>query len=149
MAGVTREQIMQALFARLSGAPGQSSFVTTGRRLVDPENIAAQQRPALFVIAHGESYEREGTNIPPRRTMDALALIFTDVGHDKNAIPEAQLNNLLDAIDAAMVPDNPLSGELTLGGLVKSCVIEGGIERASGDITGKGMAVVPIHIVLP
>jgi hypothetical protein len=55
----------------------------------------------------------------------------------------------LDRLDQALAPDNLLTGRCTLGGMVYSCIMDGDVEKAPGDVTGKSLAVVPISIVLP
>lgn len=142
----SREAIMAALFTLLSGLPG---LVTTGRRLRDPENLDPTATPALFLVEHQEEYERPDTNLPPIRRLKALALLYADAGTDQTVVPASAINGLLDAIDAALKPDSLFSGKQTLGGLVDAVVIDGEVRRASGDVSGKAMAVIPIMILLP
>jgi hypothetical protein len=143
----TREQVIEALFAVLQTS---GSFVTTGRRLVDPEGITVEESPALFLVEHQDPYDRKaGYNQLPKRTMEARAIIYNNVGDNQNLIPSTFINNALDAIDVSFAIDNRQTNSFTLGGLVAACTIDGTIERASGDVTGKAMAIVPIRILLP
>jgi hypothetical protein len=141
----TREQITQALLARLTAA---AAWGASGRRNRDPNNIASPNEPALLLIKHHEHYERVGHNMPPRRTMNMMAIVYIDAGSDENGIPDAILNPIQDAIDAALAPDTP-QGFCTLGGLVASCIIAGEVTNAPGDMTGKGLAIIPIDILIP
>jgi hypothetical protein len=140
----TREQVMAALFVLLSAS---STFKTSGRRLRDPESVNGGDRPALFVIEANENYDRQASNVPAKHYMHVWAIIYTDVGDDDTAIPATQINAALDALDTAMKPDNTISRQLTLGGLVQSCIIDGEVMRASGDVNGKGVTAVPIKIL--
>lgn len=142
----TREDIMTALLARLAGA---WPFAMTGRRNRSPETFTAANSPALILVEHMERYEVESPSLPPKRALDVLALVYCDIGQDENAIPATVLNNILDGFDAALAPDSHGHGRCTLGGRVHSCRIDGEIERSSGDMTGKAMAVVPIRIHIP
>jgi hypothetical protein len=142
----TREQVLAALLAVVAGA---ASFQATGRRNRSPEQIGPGQSPAVFLVKAGERYRRVSPNLPPEITLIVKAMLYSDAGPDLNAIPEAPLNDTLDALDAALKPDDPRSGYFTLGGLVTSCIISGEIKCSSGEITGKSLEIVPFEIVLP
>lgn len=145
MAG--REQIANKLFALLSKS---ATFKTMSRRNRDPEGLDPSETPALFLVENEDKWDRSsGFNIPAIRAMNLVAIIYTDCGPDQNAIPSSFINDTLDAIEAAMVPDDQQTGAFTLGGLVQSCDIDGLSQRASGDVTGKALAVVPIRILIP
>lgn len=139
----TREQVMAALFTRISAS---GTFQTKGRRLLDPENIGDGSYPAFFLVEANETYDRPSTSLPAVHRMDAWVVIYTSSTGD-NDVPATQVNNALDAIDAAMVVDNAISNQFTLGGLVKSCVVEGEVLRANGDKLGKTVTAVPIKIL--
>ena len=141
----TREQVMTALLARLSTA---YSWGVVGRRNRAPNAIAAVGKPALILLKQHETYVARGLNMPSKRTMHLLAVVYVDVGTDETAVPDALVNAALDALDAAMQPDSP-GGYLTLGGLVESAKISGTITAAPGDVTGKGLAIVPIDVSIP
>ncbi len=142
----TREQAIGALVTRLAAA---ASFGAVTRRLVSPETIASPGAPALAVVTHHETYHSPSPNLPPRRTLTVLAILYVDAGADPNVIPDALLNPLQDAVDAALKADDAVSGRCTLGGLVYAAQARGEVIRAPGDKTGKGLAVIPIDIVLP
>jgi hypothetical protein len=143
----TREQIMEALFAALQATAG---FETASRRLQDPEGLNPTDTPALFLVEHEDEWGRkQGFNIQAVREIRARALIYIDAGNDPNKLPASFVNNTLDAIEAAFVPDNRQTNTFTLGGLVLSVTIDGISTRASGDVTGKALVVLPIRILLP
>ncbi len=142
----SRETIMTALFALVSGING---LVTTGRRMRSPKDLDPTSTPALFLVEEADPYERPDNNLPPIRRMHASVVIYQDVGTDQTVVPATAVNNILDALDVVLKPDNPFTGKLTLGGIVDAVIIDGAIERGSGDMTGKSIAVVPITILLP
>lgn len=141
---ITREQAVEALFTRLrqSGA-----FVTATRRNRAPESFTATQTPALVLVTHSETYTQPAPSQPVRNMM-LTAIVYCDCGGDDNAIPDQELNDALDAIDQALVPDDFQAERCTLGGLVFVAQIEGKVIRAPGDVTGKSVALVPIKLVL-
>lgn len=143
---VSRETIMTALLAHLSSV---AAFKTKSRRLRKPESFRLDEVPALMLLEAAEMHRSPSTRQPPIRRMMAQAVLYTDVGTDANAIPAATINNILDAIEAALAPDNPLTGQFTLGGKVESIVVDGRVVKAPGDLTGKSLAIVPLSILMP
>lgn len=145
----TRKAIAAALLAQLTTG---GAFTSTGRRLRDPENAAAPNAPALFLVKDRESYQAEDGSVPPVRTLNFLAVIYTDVGSDETAVPADVIDDLLDVIDANLKPsvadalDN--GGFCSLGGIVYSAYVSGEPEIAPGDKAGKGVTAVPIKVVL-
>jgi hypothetical protein len=142
----TREQVMNTLLDLLAGS---GEFATVGRRNRSPESFSPATTPALMVVKHSESSVRQSPNLPAKRTLNIRAIIYIDVGDDENAIPESIINNLLEGFDAVMKPDDPGTGKCTLGGLVYSAMIDGDDVEAPGDVTGKGLAIVSIKVILP
>jgi hypothetical protein len=140
----------EAVIAALTTLLGETSaFVTLARRNRAPESLTPSQCPAVFLEERKEDYIRPAPNLPPIRVMHIDLVIYNDVGNNENATPATAINNALDALDAAMLPDNAALGRLTLGGLVYSVLIDGEAPRASGAVTGKSYVVVPIQIRLP
>ena len=139
-----REQIIAALFELASTA---ATFNTSGRRLQLWSKVASF--PALFVQSTGTHYPpRDVRGLPPKRTISAELWVYTDVGKDPNANPEAALNDIVDAIEMALAP-NVLTGVQTLGGLVSHCWIEGEVEQFPGVLDGIAKAIIPVKILVP
>jgi hypothetical protein len=145
---VSREQAISALFAILNSS---AEFITSGRRNTNPENLGPSMTPALFLVEGIDKWDRvqAGYNNLAKREMKLFAILYNDVGTDDTLVPNTVINNALDAIEAAMEPDNIQTGCFTLGNLVESCTIDGESQRSSGDTTGKALAVVPIRILFP
>jgi len=144
----SREAIVEALFSVLQKS---AEFVTTGRRNTNPERLTPTQTPALFLVESVDKWDwqQSGYNNLAKREMRLLAILYNDTGTDQSKVPNAVINNALDAIELAMQPDNFTTETFTLGGLVQACLIDGATQRASGDTTGKALAIVPIRILLP
>lgn len=144
----SRETIITALFNALAAS---ASFRTVTRRNRDPEGLAPAETPALILVETFDKWGRgSGYNQLAQREIRLAAMIYNDVGpNDPNAIPSAPVNNAIDAFEALMQPDNWQTETFTLGGLVQACLIDGETQRASGDTTGKALAVVPIRILIP
>lgn len=149
----SRKAIAAALLAQLNSG---NVFTTAGRRLRAPEQAASPGNPGLFLIKPKETYKYDSDDeqgVPPHRELEFLAVIYTDVGAVENAVPADVIDDIMDAIDAALAPGvvDQLSngGRQTLGGLVYSARIIGDPMFAPGDIQGKGSTTVPIRVVLP
>jgi hypothetical protein len=138
---MTREPIMQALFARLAGA---ASFGTVGRRLVFWSKVADQ--PALFLRNAGESVEPRRTGMPAKTVLDCEVWLYSKSAEDD--VPAVGLNTLIDAVQAALQPPPGMPAQ-TLGGLVVHCWIEGHIDMHPGDLDGQAIAVIPVKILVP
>ena len=139
-----REQIIAALFDLALTA---ATFNTSGRRLQLWSKVSSF--PALFVQSTGTHYPpRDVRGLPPKRTISAELWVYTDVGKDPNANPEAALNDIVDAIEVALAP-NVLTGVQTLGGLVSHCWIEGEVEQFPGMLDGIAKAIIPVKVLVP
>lgn len=139
---ITRESILSALFALLTEG---ATFKTTGRRLILWSQVAAQ--PALFLRHVGDDYPRRPTGMPPRAEIACEVWLYSNAGQDPDAVPEQSINDLIDAVEAAIKPD-PYPAQ-TLGGLVTHVWIEGTVEIHPGDLDGQAIAVVPIRCLVP
>ncbi len=142
----TREQIMTALLALLQAA---YPFAVVGRRNVTPDTIAKPGQPALILLKQHEFIKNGGLSPQTAvRTMHVLACCYFDASDNENAVPDAKINEMTEAIDVALrKPDNFMTGCVTLGGKCQSVKISGQIDNAPGDQTGKGLAIIPIEIV--
>jgi hypothetical protein len=148
-----RETVIQALLDKLSASifsspvRGKASFTTFSRRLKHWSDVPRSERPALFLVVHDEDPVYRAENVPAYVKLSGKVFVYLDTSEVSSTyIPDADINSVLDAIDAALAP----SGEArqTLGGLVSHCRVEGTVMRDPGDLDGDGMIVVPITITL-
>jgi hypothetical protein len=142
----TREQVYQAVFAKLVGLQGTVSW---SRRVTLPTQVPLVDQPALMLWEQPEKTD-QSTPKPPNRVWRAEVLVvFTN---DDKTVPGATIiNPILDAIEAAFAVDDPVRNACTLGGLVHYCRIEGQTYKETGDTdpSGLGGAIVPIAIRVP
>ena len=139
-----REEIIAALFELALTA---TTFNTSNRRLQLWSKVSSF--PALFIQTVGSHYPpRDVRGLPPKRTISAELWVYTDVGKNPNANPEEALNDILDAIEAALAP-SVVSNVQTLGGLVSHAWIEGEIEQFPGVLDGIAKAIIPVKILIP
>ncbi len=151
MAIVARKAIAATLLAQLVSG-GQ--FTNYGRRLRKPEQASSPGKPGLYLIKPRETYKFDSEDeqgVPAVRSMDFLAVLYTDVGADETAVPADVIDDLIDALDLALKPTGAdlFHGRQTLGGLAYSVRIMGDIDFAPGDIQGKGSTTISIRVVLP
>src|SRR5579859_8140901 len=102
-----------------------ASFETTGRRVLMWSKVSAQ--PAIFLRNVEDTYERRD-HLPSKVTMHAEIWIYSKSGANPDIAPGIALNNLVDAVEAVLAPDNVLTNRLTLGGLVQHVWIAGKID---------------------
>jgi hypothetical protein len=150
---VARETIASALYALVNAAVGSVvTLVTSSRRLRHYSTMQASQMPALFQTQRPEEYERtfaRTIGLPPKRTMHFEFWLYTSDPQTPQAVPATQLNNVVDAVEAALSP-SPVTNTLTLGGIVVSARIDGMIEYGE-NLTSDGVSavVIPIAIIIP
>lgn len=142
----TREAIAEALLAKVRT---QGFFAATGRRARDPATVGPAQSPACFLVISGERVVNAGGPSPPVRTLTFTAFVYNDIGALPNVFPETALNNAMEALEAALAPDDAVRRVCTLGGLVASALLRGEVHRAPAELTGKALALVPIDVILP
>ncbi len=144
----TRERAIGALLARVAGAYAWAA--PPSRRLKLWSDVPPAMRPACFLHEGGsESYDGAAGGTAKRRLSPRL-FIYVDA-HDPGASGAAQLNTIMDALDAALAPAGPdvALGRCTLGGTAYRCAIEGKPLKDPGDLDGDGLLLVPITLVLP
>lgn len=137
---MSRESVYTALFDRIKDLPG---LVTASRRLKHWTDVSTSEMPAIFIAQRNESISHgQGLNA----ISDKYADIYIYVSNQGDISPSTALNQMLDSIESAMQPDNPIRNTLTLGGLVRHCRIEGTIETDEGTLGDIAVAIVPIRI---
>jgi hypothetical protein len=141
----TRKAIMDALCARVFAV---TDFKTTGRRKLLWSKVPLDKQPACFVDRGNETTEHPNTMLA-ERIMRADIVIYVQVGSNPEAEPGTAIDDLLEALDQAFLPDSDLTNELTLGGLVQHCRIQGDTDIDQGGLDGQAKAVVPVEILLP
>jgi hypothetical protein len=142
-----REGIYAALFSKFDGITG---IPTKSRRLMHWIDVPAVQQPALFQAQKSEIVV-QSRGLPPKWQLDLDLYLYVHAGDDPGSVPTTVLNPLIDAIEAALAPDNVKDGQnvLTLGGLVSHCWISGQIQTDEGALGAQSIAIIPVTILVP
>lgn len=158
---VTRETVMQALFALVSGA---ADFQTKSRNIkLTPDNTPEIPvlQPAIFMLEDAEHTVIGGRGQPAKRTWNVHLFIYAKIpdgltpGIPDGVTPGASvINPLIDAIEIALAPSSGIDKAMnvqTLGGLVSHCWIEGETIKVPGDRNPDGQcyAAIPLKILVP
>jgi hypothetical protein len=123
-----------------------TGFLTFSRRLKPWGEVSAQ--PALFLRDTDEDLEYPNTSLQIQ-TIKAEIWIYSQAGQNPDIAPITGLNNLLDAVQAALAPDNRMTNQFTLGGLVSWCRMVGKVDKSPGDLDGQAIAVADVEITVP
>jgi len=144
----TREQASLALLKLITNAYPWAS--PPARRIKLWDQVPAAMKPCAFLFEGGRNPYTWTNLSTPNRGYELQLFIYIDC-KDPNTVGAVQLNNIHDALDAALVPDAGFGQEIgacTLGGLVHSCRIFGEVLKDPGDLDGDGLMLVPFKIVL-
>lgn len=139
---VTREAIYSALFALVSNLPG---IVTSSRRLRHWTDVSPDEQPALFQAQIRQTAAAH-TGAPTKWLLRADLYLYANSGQDPNAVPATALNNLMDAIEAALAP-GPGQTVQNLGGIVHYCRISGEVMTDEGVLGAQAVAIIPVEIL--
>lgn len=143
---IPREQIYSALFTALQTSLG-TRFATISRRWRMPEQVSPESRPALFQVQTGERAKTNANGEPIIWIATVDLVIYTQGSGDEQTVPSQELNDLLDALEAALAPSPNSDGKQTLGGKVSHCRLQGSariVENVNGTAA---MAVLPAEIL--
>ncbi len=143
---IAREQIYSALFATLQSTLG-AKFATISRRWQMPEQVSPESRPALFQVQTGERAKTNANGEPIIWIATVDLVIYTQGSGDEQTVPSQELNDLLDAVEAALAPPPNSDGKQTLGGKVSHCRLQGSARIVENVNGAAAMAVVPVEIV--
>ena len=143
---IAREQIYSALFTTLQTSLGPK-FATISRRWRMPEQVSPESRPALFQVQTGERAKTNATGEPIIWSATVDLVIYTQGSGDEQTVPSQELNDLLDAIEAALAPPPNSDGKQTLGGKVSHCRLQGSASIVENVNGAAAMAVLPVEIL--
>lgn len=178
MTVATREQIMDALLARLQTLCGDT-FLTYSRRFIMWEQIAQAMQNGAAITPNGQPlrqpalmlfdgmglgggidrYAPKSRSLPPIVTLFKTIVIYAQIpGGDTPQGPDfttpggTVFNPLIESVAVAVgTPDDAASGANTLGGLVSHCWLEGDGLMMTGEIDpgeGQGMVTLPVRIMM-
>lgn len=146
---VPRETILETLLAVISTATisNQPAFQTISRKFQMWDQVPAGQQPACFlrqVPGKVDQNEPFGLN---RWTLKCGIWIYAKYSPASGTVPAVLLNNLIDAVEKAILP-SPAFPIQTLGGLVVNCWFDGDVIIDEGNLPSddQAIAVIPISI---
>ena len=140
---MNREAIYAALFERLKSA---YQWQTASRVLQHWSDVSPAQQPALFMTQIGERAVTQ-TRQPTRWFLEVKIYLYANAKSQGNDVPATIINNMLDAVTAALEPDHAAVDTQTLGGLVEYARIEGDLTTDEGLLGEQAVAIVPIMIL--
>lgn len=146
---MSRNAIFTALLALTSGvtwtgSSGAQTFLETRRRVPDWNKA---RKPGLYQAEFGETITQT-TNMREKVTLRAEWWIYLDDGQSQGYDPTVTVNNVIDALDAAISPPPGFTTQ-TLGGLVQHAFISGNVLKIAGDLDGAGLLTIPLVILVP
>src|SRR5260370_4483789 len=142
-----RELIYATLFAQLQSAlmAPTGPFKTVSRRWQDPSQISPADRPALYQVQKDELAKTSVIGVPVLWKIGLDLVVYTAGDAEPNVVQSTELNNLLDAVEAALRSATPGLAQ-SLGRNVTYCRIEGKLEIVENVQGAMAMAVAPILI---
>lgn len=154
--GVDREACWAALFAQLQAGMANAGLVTMGRQHIMPPSLTPEQQPALFLVQARETRKKSPRGTPTQLCLHGFLILYLqapapldEVVGQETVIGATQMNALLKAIDDSLQPDDPVSGRLTLGGLIYDCTLEGDTEMDPGIFSQQGAAILAVEMLVP
>lgn len=147
---VAREAIYAALFTQLNNAllTPTGPFKLMGRRWQSPDQISPADRPAMFQVETGEhaALSNKIAGLPLTWSAKVDLVIYSSGDSSPSSVPSTELNNLLDAVEAAL-PAVTRGLAQTLGGKVYNAHIDGKVEIVENVNGSMALAVVPVLLV--
>ena len=142
---IQREAIYSALASKLEAIPGIKTF---SRKLLLWSDVPAAEQPALFMACANQTVVRAAKGLSSVHHLPVKLYLYVSTAGDPKAAPSILLNELLDAIEAALEPDTDEETQ-TLGGLVSHCWINGDIETDESLLGDQAIAIIPLDILVP
>lgn len=145
---MTREAIYAALETQLRSNISAALVPTISRLREQPSDNATPvlEYPCVYIQQLGEDPKPDPDN-PMLLIFECELDIYVDAQDLNDVVRSSRLNPVLDAVDAALQPD-PITGRLTLGGLVYNCKRLGKSPTIEGVMQQKATAVWPIQITV-
>ncbi|KWN78318.1 hypothetical protein [Burkholderia ubonensis] len=142
---IQREPIYAALFALVQAAV-TSYAVTIARRFQLASQVPPVEQPAVFQVEKSERIQHERRGLPKKYWLSVDLVVYVQAG-DSASVPSQLMNQILDAIDAALEPSpgDPMNVQ-TLGGLVEHAWIEGEVLIVEGTLQDQSVAIVPVQV---
>lgn len=147
----TRSQVFNALFAFIQQVlpPNGGTWRTFSQMLQDWDDTPPANQPAIYLHRGPNTFEQKHSFGVTKLSLRASVWVYfrTDGLKTANTYPDQLTDDYLDKFEQLFQTD-PLSGPLTLGGLVHHCWIDGTVVFDSGVNDNQAIIVIPITILL-
>ena len=147
-APVIREPLCVAVFDIISACYAWANTPT--RRLKMWDKIPPEMMPAYYQFERGtEAWDWKSNLINPKRAFELWEFFYVTSSDENPGAP--QVNAILDAVDWALRAPAALdpTGRLTLGNLSFQARIKSVPIREPGDLTGTGIVVAQVEVIIP
>lgn len=140
---INREPIAVALLNLVSATAGA---VTVSRELRHFNEVQPEEMPYLCLVGGNQVVDQTTRSGPPKYLLRFDVYLY--VNRKDSADPaQTLLNNMLDALEASLQPEQCFP-EQTLGiGTVRHCRVNGTISTDEGTLGDVAVAVVPIEVL--
>jgi hypothetical protein len=145
MTAITRETYYGALWTLLKGVSLTPAIQTFDRRVRLLQDLEDGELPALFLAVGHQPTERDFPN-EPRHKLGAKVFLYC-ANPDQHTSADIFLNQMIDAVEAAIEPIVPLEPQ-TLGGLAHYAWIAGTTEVFQAPNGTRAAAIVPIEMLV-
>ena len=157
MTAFTLETVMANLWAQITPliqtttlAPTTSKpFAYGSRRIQMWGDVPATNKPAVYLYQDKGQSARTSDHVPGMLTIEAQIYIYMDAGVDQSIVPATALNNLFQAVWNVLSSNNPTQNTFNIPGTQARLRIDGDIHFESGDLTGNGLCLIPLKILVP
>lgn len=149
---------MAAILARIQAMTfstpinGASTWRTAvSNRLILWADVPGDQQPCAFLVTHREVDEYRGLGLS-RRRLQLGVWCYSQSGQPGEPGAAPDLDTMMEAFETqfgAAAADNFSTNQLTLGGLVYWCRIEGNVFKDPGDLDGQTLMIVPLLVEMP
>ncbi len=154
---MTLEYVMSQLWAQVTPLVQATNMTpTTGkpfaygsRRIQLWNDVPTANKPAIFLYQDKMTSSRPSDHVPAAMTVDAQIYIYLDAGTDQSITPITALNALFQAVLGVLSCNNPTQGTFLIPGTQARLRIDGDVYFESGDLTGNGLCLIPLKILIP
>lgn len=141
-----RENIYEACFQQIqTTSPSLIQIPLFSRRFKHWDKVDLRFFPACYMQQYEETGDQEN-NMGLTRWKSTVNVWFYFNAINPNNFPDETYNNLIDALEVAFKP-SPVTGRLTLGGLVTHCWLDGKIYYSDGALDHKAVILAQIHLL--
>ncbi len=153
---MTLEYVMSQLWAQVTpliqtvGTPPTTGkpFVYGSRRVQLWSDVPAANKPAVFLYQDKLNSYRPSDHVPAAMTVDAQLFIYLDAT-DQSTVPVTALNALFQTVLGVLSCNNPTQETFLIPGTQARLRIDGDVYFESGDLTGNGLCLIPLKILIP